>query len=275
METLITYFGGKAQLAPMISSLIPPGVFNLYAEPFCGSAAVFFNAPGRWAPVEILNDINHHLIRLYRVLQDDGKRYRLLDLLDATPHSREMWKEAGREIEKDHDDVTLAWYWYIHHQQSFNTARNSWKIPTKKRNVARQWQDHIARLELDRVIVRLQQATLECISFEQIWSLYDSPDSLFYVDPPYVGAMDQAGMKKAYSGFVLSAEQNASLIKLCIEAKSGIILSGYSRDDLPDDWQRIEIQQEVKSMRISEGTQRRVATEVLWVNPRAQIGRLF
>jgi DNA adenine methylase len=238
---------------------------------------VFFNAPGRWASTEILNDVNHHLIQLYRVLQDDDKRNRLCDLLDVTPHSREMWQQAKVEISKYHDDVTLAWYWYIGHQQSFNSARHSWKISATKRNVAGQWQDHIARLGMDKLVARLKQATLECVSFERMWSLYDSPDSFFYVDPPYSGAVNQVGVKRAYSGFVLSPEQDALLIKLCTEARGRIILSGYPRDDLPDDWQRIEIQQEVRAMRLShdEDTHRRVATEVLWVNPRAQVGRLF
>ncbi len=277
MDAPMTYFGGKTYLAPTIASLIPPRVFSLYAEPFCGSAAIFFSAPGRWAKTEILNDVNHDLIRFYQVMQDDAKRDKLLGLLDVTPHSRFMWQQARCEMDKNHDDVTLAWYWFIMHQQSFSATRDSWKIVTKKRNVAGQWRDRVEYLGVAKLIERLKDATLENISFERMWKLYDSPDALFYVDPPYIGAKDQRGLQRAYSGHVLTPEQDALLVKLCIESKAGIILSGYPRDDLPRNWQRIEIKKEVLAQRMPKDsdTPRRIATEVIWVSPNAQIGRLF
>jgi site-specific DNA-adenine methylase len=40
MNTLLSYFGGKFYLASRLASLILPGYFDLYCEPFCGSAAM-------------------------------------------------------------------------------------------------------------------------------------------------------------------------------------------------------------------------------------------
>lgn len=66
MKTPLTYYGGKQTLAPTIISLMPPHV--LYAEPFTGGGAVFFNKPA--SKVEVINDTNGELMNFYNVTRD-------------------------------------------------------------------------------------------------------------------------------------------------------------------------------------------------------------
>lgn len=275
MHPLLNYYGGKQHLAPILSSLIVRGSFDTYCEPFCGSAAVFFAAPGRWARIEILNDVSGELMNFYRVMRDDLLRPQLLDLLEFTPHSRETWREALHS--KEDSPVRRAWRFFVIGQQSFNTAKRSWRLANRTHNYAAEWRDQCERLGAISFIRRLQHASIECQSFDVIMQRLDAPDTLFYMDPPYIGAKDQAGMKRAYDGFFLTPEQDALLIKLCIHAQGGIILSGYPRDDLPQSWQRLIIDVPVHSRYDTSEPERAKgrATETIWVNPRAQLPRLF
>jgi len=63
LRTPITYYGGKQQLCSTILGLIPE--HNLYCEPFCGGAAIFFGKKA--SHVEVLNDTNKELINFYKV----------------------------------------------------------------------------------------------------------------------------------------------------------------------------------------------------------------
>jgi len=275
MNTLLSYFGGKSYLAPRLASLIIPGYFDLYCEPFCGSMALFFAAPGRWARIEVLNDVNHHLINFYHVLQNPAMRQELLDRLDFTPHSREELKEARADLKKDLPPVEAAWCFFVSQQQSFNACRHSWKLANRSYDQAGEWRMQVERLKIQSMIDRLSQASLECQDFETILRRFNTPETLFYLDPPYAGAKDQASMKVAYSGHILTPEQNIALIEFCESSPAGIILSSYPRDDLPGTWQRIEIDVTVSSSTYTTSLTKNRATEIIWINPQAQIARLF
>jgi len=69
MRPPFSYYGGKQTLAPEIVKLFPE--HNLYCEPFCGGAAVFFQKPKDISGVEVLNDTNQELINFFRVCQND------------------------------------------------------------------------------------------------------------------------------------------------------------------------------------------------------------
>ena len=64
-QPMVRWIGGKRRLAPHILPLFPE--HGCYVEPFCGAAALFFlKTPSK---VEVLNDVNGDLVRLYRVVQ--------------------------------------------------------------------------------------------------------------------------------------------------------------------------------------------------------------
>ncbi len=66
-DPIIPWLGGKRRLVDRIIPFIPP--HKCYVEPFAGGAAMFFMRPVP-AEVEVLNDINGELVRLYRVVQN-------------------------------------------------------------------------------------------------------------------------------------------------------------------------------------------------------------
>ncbi|GHT89919.1 hypothetical protein FACS1894137_19280 [Spirochaetia bacterium] len=58
MRTPLSYYGGKQQLATRILGMIPE--HQIYCEPFCGGAAIFFSKEP--SKVEIINDTNGEII---------------------------------------------------------------------------------------------------------------------------------------------------------------------------------------------------------------------
>src|SRR4051794_19510946 len=87
-KTPITYYGGKQKLVPHILPKIPK--HNLYAEPFCGGAAIFFAK--EQSEIEVLNDTNRELINFYRVVQNDFAS--LEKEIRITLHSRDLHRKA-------------------------------------------------------------------------------------------------------------------------------------------------------------------------------------
>ena len=69
---------------------------------------------------------------------------------------------------------------------------------------------------------------------------YDTPETLFYVDPPYVHSA--RGDSSAY-GFEMSDEEHVELAKVLQDIRGRAVVSGY-RTDLYDslfsDWQRVD-----------------------------------
>src|SRR5947209_7316877 len=94
----VKWHGGKFYLCHRIIQHFPP--HHTYLEPFGGAASVLLNkAP---SPVEVYNDLDHRITRLFRVLRNHGAE--LHRRLSLTPYSELEFQSAetgvGDEIEQ-------------------------------------------------------------------------------------------------------------------------------------------------------------------------------
>jgi DNA adenine methylase len=112
---------------------------------------------------------------------------------------------------------------------------------------------------------RLQGVLIENLPAMDIIPKYDSPRTLFYVDPPYVphtrSSLQHASGKKQYAHEMGDAEHRSLAIML--QACAGyVVISGYPSplydNELYFDWKRVER----KAM-----TCHQEKTEVLWTKP--------
>lgn len=181
-------------MAGKIVKLLPP--HTVYVEPYCGSAAVLFykgEPPGNSHYYrEVLNDTNGLIINFFRVMQDEDKAKKLIYKLDYTPFSLSehiIAKEVCKQFYKDPEnskcnDLKLAWAWYVNVQMSFaSTPGSGFRRSCTGRNNA-----HVFRNAVDRLHMynkRMQKLTLESLSALQCINKWDSPQTVFYVDPPY------------------------------------------------------------------------------------------
>ncbi|MVT07685.1 DNA adenine methylase [Chitinophaga tropicalis] len=258
MKGLLTYYGGKQKLAPYILELIPTHV--LYAEPFAGGAAVFFNK--RPSRVEVLNDTNGELMNFYKVVKsrfDD-----LFTLVTTTLHSREEHQHAWiiYSYPKLFDEVKRAWAVWVLSMQGFSGQLNStWGYDvtdntTSKKNI-------VSRHEFTRQYAR----RLEGVQLENANALYiiksrDHADAFFYCDPPYFNS--HLGHYKGYS-----KEDFIQLLEALQAIKGKFLLSSYPSKVLEEfvsrnGWQQQQFEQLV-TVNIKNGNPKS-KTEVLTSN---------
>lgn len=193
MKSLLTYYGGKQKLAPIINELIPPHV--LYSEPFVGGGAVFWYK--RPSEVEVLNDSNGELMNFYQVIQ---KNYDALQyMIEETLHNRRQHTHAwviylNPEL---FTPVQRAWAVWVLATQSFAARLDgNWGYDISQNTTTKKIYN--SRTEFTHLYARrLEQVQLENKDAIYIIRSRDSSDSFFYCDPPYYNS--DMGHYKNYS----------------------------------------------------------------------------
>jgi DNA adenine methylase len=176
----LSYIGGKNRLAKRIIEIFPK--HKTYVEPFCGGAQVLFHKDP--STVEVLNDLDGELVNLFRVCQlhhEELVRYfrfalvsrRSFDLLKATdPATLTDIQRAARHfyILKNSFASLVRhpnYHWHVVQRPGFNLE----KLPELLENTHK----------------RLERVQIECLPYEEIFTRFDRPTTLFYCDPPYFG----------------------------------------------------------------------------------------
>jgi len=222
-------------MLPYILPLIDDIKHTVYVEPFAGGGTVLFNKPVTFSRAsghyrEVLNDTSDLLINFYRVAQKYPDE--LLAEINATLYSESDYNRA-KVICKNpdgHDSLTLAWAFYVNSCQSFSKIlHGGWGRSVSSQNFATTWDNQKKQLwrhldRLSKVHVSNQDA-LTCIR------QWDSPQSLFYIDPPYPNT-DQGH----YSGY--SLEDWSNLCSLLDNIDGSYILSCYPQEIAPKSVQR-------------------------------------
>src|SRR4051794_27779199 len=111
--------GGKRYLARRIIEQFP--THRIYLEPFGGGASVLLNKPP--VDVEVYNDIDLRITRLFRVLQKQPGEF--LARARFIPYSQVEFEEAV-DYPPDADDLDMAIRDFVRWRQSFGGLGQSW-----------------------------------------------------------------------------------------------------------------------------------------------------
>lgn len=259
MASLLKYPGAKWALASWIVRYLPETPH--YVEPFCGSAAVYFNLP--WRPRHaVLNDLSGDIVNLFRVIRERGDE--LAALIEMTPWAREEHESAWQPTESPTEQARrfLVRTWQMHALGNAGGKRAGWKtggLASGASSTTRRW----GRLPADLLatVDALRQAEIERRPALDVIARHRAADVLIYADPPYVTEMRR---HRLYAHEMSDADHVALLDAL--DAHPGpVALSGYAcalYDDRLPHWRRVETQAR------AEGAQAR--TECLWLNPALQ-----
>lgn len=230
----VRWYGGKGHLANWIVSHLPRDGIQVYVEPFCGAASVFWHLREPY-PNEVLNDLDGRIVHLFRVLQDREKFEELAHRLIWTPYSLNEFRRALRVLDEwdDHDEITRAHAFYVALNQGISgkpiLGPSDWsKTFTSNRGMALNVSNWIARLScLAHWHERLMRVQLDNRDALEIIRYWDSPKTLFYLDPPYV-----VGTRKSKD--VYSCEQDddfhVRLVELLLNTTGKVVLSGYKNE---------------------------------------------
>jgi len=260
-RALLRYFGGKWAIAPWVLSHFPP--HRIYVEPFGGAASVLLRKPR--SRIEVYNDLDKEIVSLFQTVQDPTQCRALMRRLRRTPYSRRIFETAfqpsNNPVIRAQSAITRA-YQSFHHEALFNPKKTTF-ADAKHRNAthckAREWASYPRTLST--ISRRLQGVILECRSAQQVIRAQDTPDTLFFIDPPYLPAT------RTKSGYrhEMTETEHIALLEQLRHVKGMVILAGYPStlyDQTLHDWHRIE-----RESRAAGSAKPR--TEVLWLSPNA------
>jgi DNA adenine methylase len=220
------YFGGKGNMLARLLSLLPP--HQVYVEPFCGAASLFFAKQP--SPVEVLNDLNEDVVNVFRVLQNKETHEELRFRLMYTPYARsEFVRALEMREQKDLTPVDRAWAFLVRQNMGIGgTARTNgnWgRVFISNQGCAETCNRWLMRLSmLDAWRWRLMLVQIDCRDALEVIRYWDSPDTLFYVDPPYVSATRKDQNVYAYE---MTNEHHKELVGLLLGIKGKAVVSGY------------------------------------------------
>jgi DNA adenine methylase len=261
---VLRWHGGKWKLAPWIISHFPP--HRVYVEPFGGAASVLMQKPRSYG--EVYNDLDLEVVNLFRVLQDHQTSAALQEKLRLTPFSREEFElgylDTEDPVERARRLVILCFMGFGSNGHN-KATRTGFRANSNRSGTtpAHDWSNYPDRLSA--IIDRLRGIVIENRDAIQVMAQHDGPETLHYVDPPYVWETRSSVMhrNRCYT-HELDTEGHVRLLTFLGTLKGAVVLSGYPHpmyDESLDGWRRIETEAH------ADGALDR--TEVLWINPQA------
>ena len=202
------WYGGKFSHLDFLLPNLPNDARH-FCDVFGGSAAVLINREP--APVETYNDLDSELVNFFATLRHLEHGERLLKEIALTPFSREELALACTP-EPSLGNVERARRFYVRARQTrtglaqtSSTGRWAQCILTSRSGMAGAVSRWLGAIEgLPPIIDRLMRVQIENAPAVEVIQRYDTSETLFYLDPPYVH--DTRGDKHAYYGEMSDAQ---------------------------------------------------------------------
>jgi DNA adenine methylase len=259
----LKWHGGKWYLAPKIVALMPPHIH--YVEAYAGGLSVLF-AKDPDGISEVINDINGHLSNFWRILQDEQTFARFQRILEAVPFSEVEWRDSDVNSVVP-DSVESAARFFIRCRQSLAGRMDKFAPLSRTRTRRRMNEQASAWLNavegLPAVHRRLKRVAVLNRDALDVIRQQDGPDTLYYLDPPYLSATRTADDVYSHE---MSLAQHAELLETIRRCRGRVMLSGYPSvlyDTRLADWTRHEF---ILPNQAAGGKQKRRMTEVVWCN---------
>ncbi|WP_217497400.1 DNA adenine methylase [Trinickia violacea] len=251
---ILRYHGGKFRLAQWIIEHFPP--HRIYVEPFGGAGSVLLSKPRSYQ--DVYNDLDGEVVNLFRVTRDRGDD--VVRALELTPFSRDeftlSYEPSGDPIERARRLVVRS---FMGHGSNSHNRTTGFRRHSRQSGTSpcRDWHNYPPALV--EIIERLQGCVIENRDAFGLICEQDSPETLFYLDPPYVASTRDKGTDYR---FELTDEQHRELAELLRGVRGMVVLSGYRSalyDELYASWHHVDC------ATMADGARARV--ETLWINP--------
>lgn len=236
------WYGGKYSHLDFILPHIPQDARH-FCDAYGGSAAVLINRPP--APVETYNDIDSELVNFFAVLRNQGSQ--LIKAISLTPFAREELVQACT-YEPGLTALERARRFYVRARQTRTglaqtSSGGRWAhcVLTSRAGMAGAVSRWLGAAEgLPEIVQRLQRVQIENAPALDVIRRYDTPDTVFYLDPPYVHSA--RGDKAAYA-YEMDDGEHEALAAALADVQGRAVLSGYRTglyDRLYRDWNRVD-----------------------------------
>jgi DNA adenine methylase len=178
------YIGGKRRIGEQLARRIEAVEHQTYAEPFVGMGGVFFRR--RWAARrEVINDISRDVVTLFRILQRHYPQF--METLKFQIASRREFERLVASNPDTLTDLERAGRFLYLQRLAFGGKVAGRSFGVDSSGPSRFDVTKLGPL-LDEIHERLAGIVIECLPWADFVERYDSPATLFYLDPPYWGS---------------------------------------------------------------------------------------
>lgn len=257
------WYGGKYSHLDWLLPLLPK--CKHFCEPFGGSAAVLLNREP--ALIETYNDIDGEVVNFFRVLREHKSK--LIEAIALTPFSKEEFTLACK-MEPNLTQIERARRFYVRARQvrtglAQRASAGRW---ANCRNTSRagmsgavsRWLGGIEALP--EIAERLLRVQIENRPAIDIIYAYDSPETLFYCDPPYIHST--RGDSNAYAN-EMNDEDHRTLAEVLNAAEGRVALSNYDCELMNELYPKPKWFKTIGPLKTIHST-KDVRQEVLWTN---------
>lgn len=220
----IKWAGGKSRLRKQIIPIIP--AHTCYVEPFGGGAWVLLGK--KPSQVEIYNDIDGELVNFFRIIKNRPQDF--MDAFEWELVSREEFERLAYIDTTTLDEVERARRLFYLIMAGWGGELNYPRLQTSITDGGHGNRLIGALKTLEKRIRpvhdRLRTVIVENLDWEALINRYDSPTTVFYVDPPYPGN----GVN--YKHNMKSWEDHERLATRLAHAQGKWIVSSYDRPEV-------------------------------------------
>jgi len=256
----VKWHGGKFYLCQRIIEQFPP--HHTYVEPFGGAASVLLNKVP--SPVEVYNDLDQRITRLFRVLRDHGPE--LQRRLSLTPYSELEFEDADKDVG---DEIEQARRDFIRWRLSLGGRGDSFSFTLHRvrRGMADVVSGYLSMIDeqLPLIVERLRTVEILCRPALDVIRAWDSPKTVHYCDPPYVPETRHEGSRSIY-GCEMTEEDHRELAKVLKSCRGKVVLSGYPSalyDELYGEWRTVQFDMPNHA---AGGRSKTRKQETIWLN---------
>lgn len=273
----LKWHGGKSYLAARIVAMMPKHLH--YVEPFAGGLSVLL-AKEPEGVSEVVNDLHGGVTNFWNVLGDTHRFEEFRRKCEATPFSESVWDEVDDYLRYQSqfgqpDGPTeafpeyCAWAFFIRCRQSLAGRMDAF-APLSRNRVRRGMNEQasawLTAVEgLPAVHARLKRVVVLNRDALDVIRQQDGPNTLFYLDPPYLTETRAAGEVYEHE---MTHQQHVRLLGVLAVVQGKFMLSGYPSRPYDDfaavhNWHRTEFSLPNNS---AGGKAKRRMTECVWTN---------
>lgn len=218
MNSPISWPGGKRLLANRIVEMFPE--HTGYASVFAGALWDLFKKPP--SKSESVNDINGELMNFYRVIKE--KPYQFLVEIQWDLVSRKAFLEYKADLENPEHltDVERAKRFFYVLKTSFGGKRTVY-------GYARTDKPKLNLVDIEEIVIathnRLKRVNIECLDWREFIPKYDSPNTLFYLDPPYRCKTSQQVYIQSFT------DSDYEELNACLKGIKGVFILSLNDDE--------------------------------------------
>jgi DNA adenine methylase len=272
----LKWHGGKSYLAAKIVAMMP--THTHYVEPFAGGLSVLLAKESEGVS-EVVNDAHRDLTNFWEVLGLWARFLQFKRDAEAIPFSESAYRRAVIRLAKPwaaattpaslDDVIERAVAFFVVCRQSLAGRMKGFATLSRtrtRRGMNEQASAWLTTVDgLDAVHERLRRVVILNRDALDVIRQQDGPETLFYLDPPYLHATRATTGEYAHE---MTDEQHAELLTVLGQIKGRFLLSGY-RSEIYDeahaayDWNRADFDLPNNS---AGGETKRRMIECVWTN---------